>query len=138
MSILPGTSGMTVTTVIEMESYPSMTYFLDKQSMQLRSQVDGLAAVVQAVEIILSVERFQWQIYDTNFGVEFNGLIGQDYAFVTAMLERRVKEALLHDDRVQRVTNFDFKYSEDYGTMTVTFDVISVFGAFATTVEVAA
>ena len=136
MPILPNTSGLSVDTVLELESYPSTTYFLDTQSMQLRNQVDGLQAVAQAVEIALRVERFQWQIYSVNFGVEFDGLIGQDFGFVAAMLERRIKEALRVDDRIRQVGNFQFLPSDDGSVMTVTFDVTSVFGSFSTSLGV--
>ena len=136
MPILPNTGGLSVDTVLELESYPSTTYFLDTQSMQLRNQVDGLQAVAQAVEIALRVERFQWQIYSVNFGVEFDGLIGQDFGFVAAMLERRIKEALRVDDRIRQVGNFQFLPSDDGSMMTVTFDVTSVFGSFSTSLGV--
>lgn len=136
MPILPNTGGLSVDTVLELESYPSTTYFLDTQSMQLRNQVDGLQAVAQAVEIALRVERFQWQIYSVNFGVEFDGLIGQDFGFVAAMLERRIKEALRVDDRIRQVGNFQFLPSDDGSVMTVTFDVTSVFGSFSTSLGV--
>ncbi len=136
MPILPNTGGLSVDTVLELESYPSTTYFLDTQSMQLRNQVDGLQAVAQAVEIALRVERFQWQIYSVNFGVEFDGLIGQDFGFVAAMLERRIKEALRVDDRIRQVGNFQFLSSDDGSVMTVTFDVTSVFGSFSTSLGV--
>ena len=43
-----------------------------------RERWTGLAAVRQAVEIILSVERFRWQVYRPYSGMQWEGLIGQD------------------------------------------------------------
>ena len=44
-----------------------------------------------------------------NYGVELNDLIGEPISFVIPELERRIKEALIQDDRVENVDNFEFQ-----------------------------
>lgn len=128
MQLLPNLSNVNIQTNIQSASYPTTTYFLDKESMQLRSYVDGIEAMTQVVEICLNVERFQWQIYTKNFGIELNGLIGEDYGFVASELKRRITEALMVDDRIKDVTNFEFELNETMEELTASFFVSTVFG----------
>ncbi|UQT47367.1 DUF2634 domain-containing protein [Flavonifractor plautii] len=64
-------------------------------------ECDGWYSVRQAVEVILNVERFRWQIYSPYSGMQWDGLIGQDPGYVASELQRRITEALKMDDRVR-------------------------------------
>ena len=55
---------------------PTNTFLIDWPSRQIKGMDAGLAAMRQAVEIILRNERYRWQIYNKNFGSELEGLIG--------------------------------------------------------------
>ena len=136
MAITPELNEIGIESEVEFVSYPTNTFFLDKTSMQLRNFVDLLPAMVQAVEIVLSVERFKFQIYTKNFGFESDGLIGQDYGFVVSEIKRRVLEALSMDDRILKVDDFNFRASDGMSTVTTTFMVYTVYGNFETDLEV--
>ena len=96
--------------------------------------MDGQAAVRQAVEIILNVERFRLQIYRPYSGMEWDGLIGQDPGYVGAELQRRVIDALTVDDRVTGISNYE--YTVDGNSLHATFTVNTVYGSFDESQEV--
>ena len=75
MATLPESAGFG--TELVLASQPSLTWLIDKEQNQVSRMDEGLEAVRQAVEIALSVERFRWQIYSTNFGAELDDLIGK-------------------------------------------------------------
>lgn len=115
-------------TDITIASQPSKTWIIDKTQNQVSRMDNGLESVRQAVEIALNVERFRWQIYNTDFGSELEGLIGEDEAYITSEFPRIVTDALSVDSRVVSIDNWNFTRN---GTdMTVSFSVHTVFGDF--------
>lgn len=133
MATLP-TGGTAISQGVTFEEQPSLTWYVDPVSRQIKGTTDGLKAVAQAVEIILNVERFYWQIYTPNFGMQWRGLIGEDPGYVAAELQRRILDAFSVDKRITGIQ--DFKYSVEGDTMTVSMTVTTVYGNTAQTVEV--
>ena len=127
MATLPQNVGFN--TELEYVSQPSKTWLINRQTMRVQGGTDDLPSVKQAAEIILSTTRFEWQVYTANMGTELEGLIGEDASYIESELPRIVEEALLVDDRITEVGNFQHKTYGD--TMTWTFTVVSVFGAFS-------
>ena len=113
-------------TDIQLTSRPSRTWIIDRNTMQVGFMDEGLEAVRQAVEIALNVERFQWQIYNTNFGNELEELVGDDADYIQSELPRMVNDALSVDDRV--IDTADYVFSVDGDSMTVSFTVNTVYG----------
>lgn len=87
--------------------------------------IDGLEALKQTVETILSVERYKFPIYSWNYGIELDSLIGKSYNYVITEIRRRIEEALEMDDRIETVDNFEFE-KIDKNTISVSFVVNSV------------
>lgn len=116
-------------TDIQLTSRPSRTWIIDRQTMQVGYMDEGLEAVRQAVEIALNVDRFRWQIYNTNFGNELNDLIGDDADYIKSEFQRMVDDALSVDDRV--IDTSDYTFSVDGDSITITFTVNTVFGQLA-------
>lgn len=131
MATLPEVAGFDTDIVIAAQ--PSKTWIIDRNTMQVAYMDEGLEAVRQAVEIALNVERFRWQIYNTNFGAELNDLVGDDEAYIEAELPRMVEDALSPDNRVVSVDNYTFSRSGD--ALTVSFSVHTVFGDLEEEVE---
>lgn len=127
MATLPENVGFN--TEIEYVSRPSKTWQINRQTMRVQSVVDNLQSIKQAVDIILNTDRFKWQIYSSNMGTELKELIGEDSAYIESELPRMVEEALKTDDRVTEVGDFNFTFNND--SVTVTFTVQTVFGAFS-------
>lgn len=116
-------------TDIQLTSRPSRTWIIDRQTMQVGYMDEGLEAVRQAVEIALNVDRFRWQIYNTNFGNELNDLIGDDADYIKSEFQRMVDDALSVDDRV--IDTSDYTFNVDGDSITITFTVNTVFGQLA-------
>jgi len=108
---------------------PSHTYRLDSGLLSLSGHVDELAAVAQAVYLILNIERYVYVIYDWNYGVELQDLIGQPMSFAIPEIKRRVTEALLQDTRVTGVT--DFVFTRGQRTVSVKFVANTIYGDVA-------
>ena len=131
MATLPEVAGFDTDIVIAAQ--PSKTWIIDRNTLQVAYMDEGLEAVRQAVEIALNVERFRWQIYNTNFGAELSELVGDDEAYIEAELPRMVEDALSPDNRVVSVDNYTFSRSGD--ALSVSFSVHTVFGDLKEEVE---
>ena len=119
---------------VTFQQQPDLTWGIDKTTNRIRGTVTGWEAVRQAVEIILNVERFRWQIYRPYSGMQWDGLIGQDPGYVAAELQRRIREALMMDDRVTGISNFAYRVDGDQLVASLT--VNTVYGDTDASVEV--
>ena len=125
METLP-TSPINTAGGIEYQQYPSRTWNVNTDTQRIEGDTDRLPSVQQAAEIILNTQRFRWQIYRPFSGVHLEDLIGQESDFVGAELQRRIKEALAVDERIQGISDFSFYMKED--SMMVQFRVNTVYG----------
>ncbi len=107
----------------------SKNYKMNFYDKNIRGFVDEKEAVKQAIGKILSTERYKYNIYSWNYGVEFSDLFGESESYVCLELKKRIREALEQDDRIESVDNFDFDTSKK-GVVGVSFEVITVFGSF--------
>lgn len=133
MATLP-TGGPDLTGGVVYQQQPGLTWKIDQNNRRISGTTDDLEAVRQAVEIILHIERFRWQIYSPYTGVQFDGLIGEDPGYVAAELKRRITEALRMDDRVRSISDFAYTVSGDMLTAEMT--VNTVYGSLRADTEV--
>ena len=123
-------------TNLEIENQPSRTYKLDFERKRIGGMIDNEQAIMQMVMKILSTERYAYVIYSSQYGVELDRLIGQDYDFIVSDLERTITEALTADDRVIDITDFQInKIGID--KMEVSFTVNTFDGSVDIETEVA-
>lgn len=134
MAVLPSGGNIDLSGGVEYVSPPSKTWFIDPVSHRLVGTCEGYEAVRQAVNIILNVERYRWQIFQPSSGMEWEGLLGQDAGFVAAELQRRVTEALTMDDRVTGIE--DFTYSIQEQSLAASFTVTTIYGGVKASTEV--
>lgn len=120
---------------LEYTELPTTTFIIDWSSRQIAGIGTGLDAMRQAVEIILANERFRWQIYDSNFGVELEELIGDDLDYIKAEIPRRIEEAFSVDSRILSVDNYVFTETSP-GVLSVSFDVQTVYGSIQEEVSI--
>lgn len=106
---------------------PTHTYKMDILKCTVSGYSDGLEAMKQTIHKILCTERFQYLIYSGNYGLELIDLYGQPVSYVCPELERRITEALLWDDRIQSVDDFQF-HLPNKGEICVIFTVHTIFG----------
>lgn len=116
------------------ESLPTNTFLINPEGDQIAGQNESLEAMRQAVEIILTTRRFNYQIYTSNFGVELDDLIGEDPDYIESTLPERIRDAFSVDDRILMEKNYNFTVQGD--NMLVTFEVVTVFGTFETGVQI--
>ena len=124
MATLP-TGGPDLTGGVVYQQQPGLTWKIDQNNRRISGTTDDLEAVRQAVEVILHIERFRWQIYSPYTGVQFDGLIGEDPGYVAAELK---------DDRVRSISDFAYTVSGDMLTAEMT--VNTVYGSLRADTEV--
>ena len=120
---------------IEVITQPSLSYKMVLDSDCIIGKCDRLEAMRQAVYKILNTERYQTLIYSWNYGIELKDLFGKPVRSVVAILEKRIRTALLQDDRVQSVDNFVFDTSKRHIVL-ATFTVHTTFGNIEASKEV--
>ena len=103
---------------------PSQTYRLT--SSRIEGKVDGKNAISQAIDLMLSTERWRHLIYSGDYGVELEELFGKSRGYLEADMERRFSEALAEDDRIEGINDFAMSFSGDEATISLT--VMTAFG----------
>ena len=123
---------------VEISNYeiqPSLTYKLDLENKRIMGKVDNSDSVFQAIQKILNTDKYAYDIYDWNYGQELLKLVGKDFGYIEVRLPKIIEEALLQDDRIREVTDFEInQISVD--TVSVTFRVITIFSQINYTMEV--
>lgn len=133
--MIPKTS-ITINNANTLKTLPSKNYNMDFTSKTIFEFNDELLAMKQVVFKILNTERYSFPIYSQNFGVELQDLFGEPVSYIIPELERRIKEALLQDDRIEAVDSFEFNVSKK-SQIILTFIVHSIYGDLKEEREVA-
>ena len=92
--------------------------------------IDNKQALRQAIEKLLHTERYVYEIYTDEYGIELQALIGENFDLVEAEIGRIIKEALLADDRIVSVENIQAT-KLDSTSLLITFSVESIYGTLA-------
>lgn len=124
--MIPSTNTFLLTD-LETETQSSKTYKLHIEKNIISGTCDEQEAMIQAIYKILNTERYQYIIYSWNYGIELEDLYGEPITYVIPELQRRVEEALLQDDRITAVDDFEFDTSKK-GEVKATFTVHTIFG----------
>ncbi len=104
----------------------SKTFLIDNSKERIEQSIDDEAAMRQAIEKILSTERYEHSIYSWDYGVELADLFGMPQTFVKAELKRRIEEALLEDDRIESIEDFSVEFVRN--TAIARFRAVTIFG----------
>ena len=108
--------------------YKAKTFKVDPDNGRIRGLVDELDSVKQAVRIMLSVPRFQHEIFSRNFGHDLQDLIGKPLDYVLGDVRRMIREALMIDERIIEVDDFVIDKVDE--NLQVKFKVTSIYGDF--------
>jgi hypothetical protein len=76
----------------------------------------------------LKSRRYALENFSFDYGNEILNLIGKPRDFVESELERLVTEALLTDERIKKVSNFNINWDNDGETCRASFSVNTIFG----------
>lgn len=120
---------------LSFEEQPSLTYQMRLEENRVLGECDDLKAMEQAVYKILNTQRYQYPIYSWNYGIELKDLFGQPVSYCIPEIERRITEALLQDERVKRVHDFEFEM-KGRGRLFVSFQADTTKGTVAAEKEV--
>lgn len=119
----------------EFESPPSLTYRLDFINRRIIGKVDDKEAVMQFIKKVLDTSKYAYSSYDWYYGNEILSLTGQSYDYIITELPRIVDEALLVDDRIISIQNWNFsKINVD--SISASFLVRTIFGTINYEMEV--
>lgn len=116
-----------LSTNLKVEIQPSKNYKMHIDLDSISGTCDKLEAMHQVIYKILNTERYQHIIYSWNYGIELLDLYGEPVTYVCPEVKRRITEALIQDDRIKSVDDFDFDLTERR-TVKVTFTVHTIFG----------
>lgn len=93
----------------------------------VQGATDNVVALQQTIYFMLGTERYEFPIYSWDYGVELRDLFGRPMKYVKPELKRRITEALIQDDRITDVTDFEFE--EKRNVLHTTFIVHSTLNA---------
>ena len=114
----------------DVDTIPSKTYKLiikEDKNDRIIGYIDNLEAVKQAIYHILSVERYSYDIYSDNYGIELEQYTGRGIDYLKATIENTLQEALLIDLRIINVTVTDI-ITLQKDSVQVKFNVTSIYG----------
>lgn len=109
------------------EILPTKTYQIDWVNKRIMGVTDGVDAVMQFIRKVLSTDKYAFEIYDWRYGNDLAKLIGGSYDYAVTRIPNIMKEALLVDDRILDIREFQFtRVSVD--TLHVSCSVDTVYG----------
>lgn len=106
--ITPIIEQITDINTLELPTYYGRTYKVNIKDNNIGGYTDDIDALTQTIYLILNTERYKYLIYSWDYGVELVDLIGQPMPYVKSEVQRRIRDALITDDRIDEVDNFVF------------------------------
>lgn len=134
MATIPTTGDDLNLIELEVETEPGYTHKLDIDRGRVSGMTDEQEAVMQAVYLILNVERYAFPIYSRNYGSELSELIGAPKDYAMSEIKRRITEALTQDERITGVDNWNFESNKH--SVLATFTVNTIYGELTAEKEV--
>lgn len=116
----------------EVETEPSLTYAMRvsqevSEDSVFVGRVDDVKAIEQAIVKIINTERYECEIYSWDYGIELKDLYGQQMPYVMSEIKRRITDALLADDRIGSVEDFEVERAGKH-SVHCSFTAITVHG----------
>ncbi len=102
----------------------SLTYKIENG--KITGKIDQKDALKQAVELVLSTNRFAFGIYSWDYGVELRNLSEISSKLLQVRAESRISEALLVDSRIKSIENFEATVIDK--NLYISFQINSIFG----------
>lgn len=132
--MLPNVYADDLTQDFTIVALPTRTYRLNFDGRPSAGMLDGLEAMKQMIYLTLSCERYRYEIFSYNYGVELDGRIGeQNDGILRLKIRDAITDALIYDDRVTEVS--DFSFSQDGKKLAVSFTVKTTQGDVASELD---
>ena len=100
---------------------PTETWSFQLEGDRCLGTCDGADALIQTMYAILQTERGAHFIYPPDYGLQMNDLRDKPAPYMFAMLQTRIREALLYDDRITGVKDISYESSGD--SMVIKYNV---------------
>lgn len=111
----------------EIESEPSLTYKLDLENKIVQTVlIDEKEALKQAIYKILHTERYAYDMYDWDYGIEMADYIGQDIEEVLPDIQNAIEDALTADDRIESVDYIEVE--QEKGKLYISMQINTIYG----------
>lgn len=116
----------------EEETEPSLTYAMkltdeENEEDSFVGKVDDVAAIEQAILKLIHTERYEYEIYSWDYGIELNDLIGQPIPYVMSEVKQRITDAVTADDRIESVEDFEISQVSRH-VLFCTFTAVTIQG----------
>ena len=102
------------------------TYAIDFDKKRIMGKTEGKEALKQAIYKILFTERYAYEIYDWNYGCELNSLLGKSGKQTEALAEKYIEAALLADERIEQITDFETEFEKN--KLKISFTAKTIYG----------
>lgn len=113
------------------EVQSSRTYKIDFENSRITNEIiDGIDSIRQFVLLALRTVRFVHPIYTSDTGSEIHTLLSDSEVTIDykiAELPRLITDALIYDERIESVDNFEIEHIEN--ALHGSFRIVSVEGA---------
>lgn len=113
----------TISSVDDTETIPNRTFAFDLRKGITAGKCDGKQSLEQAIYLIIYTERYKWIIHDYNYGFTANDLYGKPFTYVMPLIEQRLTNAILADNRFSTVNNISFKQGTSKNSLLASFSV---------------
>ncbi|MCP6682771.1 DUF2634 domain-containing protein [Bacillus nakamurai] len=95
----------------------SQTYRIDFEKNRITNElISGLEAIRQFVYIALHTERYSYSVFSHDIGNELQEVLSDNEttdAYKKMEIPRLIEDALLYDDRISAVTDFEIEKQDD-------------------------
>ena len=100
-------------TTADIEVGPSLTFNI--RGKRLGALIDGKEAIQQFIEKAIRTARSNYLIYDDSYGSDIDYIISQSLPLDVLQIElpRLIEEALISDDRIDSVSDFNLSQEKD-------------------------
>ena len=105
------------------EVLPSLTFALDLENGVIGGYIDGETAIQQFIRKAIYTARNRYLIYSDGYGSEVEDIASQNLPLSVLEIEipRLIEDALIYDDRIASVDNFDI--SQEGDKLIISFEV---------------
>lgn len=87
--------------------YPTETYKINFQTNQIEGKISGIEALKQYFLLAINTQRFSNAAFTSNFGMDWNDLIGLPDDYIISEVLTRVQDMILADKRFLSVDYYD-------------------------------
>ena len=91
-------------------------------------EIEGVDNLSQAIDCILKTERFKYNTVSTDIGLELEEMYGRSDDFMEVDLLNTIQDAIMVDDRVDRIEELELKKLNVRGAYLVNALVLSNLG----------